>query len=101
MNKNNEKVYQGPSPDEVDLVDTAREMDYEFMRSTQKETFISIRGRERKFDLLNSFAFTSDRKRMSIIVRDPRDSRIKMYTKGADSIIKQRLSPNQKLNLDD
>jgi phospholipid-transporting ATPase len=46
------------------------------------------------------FPFTSDRKRMSVILRDPRDNRIKMYIKGADSIIKNRLSPNQKLNLD-
>ncbi len=32
--------------------------------------------------MLQSFPFTSDRKRMSIIVRDPRDNRIKMFTKG-------------------
>jgi magnesium-transporting ATPase (P-type) len=37
---------------------------------------------------------------MSVILRDPRDNRIKLYIKGADSIIKSRLSPNQKLNLD-
>ena len=37
---------------------------------------------------------------MSVIVRDPRDKRIKMFIKGADSIIKERLSPNQRLNLD-
>jgi phospholipid-translocating ATPase len=35
--------------------------------------------------------FNSDRKRMSIILRDPDDGLIKMYTKGADSIIKARL----------
>jgi magnesium-transporting ATPase (P-type) len=52
------------------------------MRSNQSETFINIRGREKKFQLLQSFPFTSDRKRMSIIIRDPRDNRIKMFTKG-------------------
>jgi len=35
--------------------------------------------------------FNSDRKRMSIIVKDPADGYIKMFTKGADSIIKSRL----------
>lgn len=35
--------------------------------------------------------FTSDRKRMSILVRDPRDEKFKLYTKGADSEIKKRL----------
>lgn len=39
--------------------------------------------------------FNSDRKRMSIILKDPKDGLIKMYTKGADSIIKSRLDPKQ------
>ena len=38
------------------------------------------------------FEFDSDRKRMSVIVRDKRDGKIKMFIKGADSIIKSRLS---------
>jgi len=38
--------------------------------------------------------FNSDRKRMSIILRDPQDGLLKMYTKGADSIIKSRLDTN-------
>ncbi len=37
------------------------------------------------------FEFDSDRKRMSVIVRDPRDKKVKMFTKGADSVIKSRL----------
>ena len=37
---------------------------------------------------------------MSVVIRDPRDKRIQLLTKGADSIIKERLSPRQKLNLD-
>ena len=39
--------------------------------------------------------FNSDRKRMSIIVKDPEDGHYKMYCKGADSIIKERLEPEQ------
>ena len=35
--------------------------------------------------------FTSTRKRMSILVRDPRDHRFKLYIKGADSEIAGRL----------
>lgn len=36
---------------------------------------------------------------MSVLVKS--NGIIKMYTKGADSIIKSRLSPNSILNLDD
>jgi magnesium-transporting ATPase (P-type) len=35
--------------------------------------------------------FTSERKRMSILVHDPQDGYYKLYCKGADSIIKERL----------
>ncbi len=37
--------------------------------------------------------FNSDRKRMSVLLKDPKDGNYKMYTKGADSIIKDRLDP--------
>jgi magnesium-transporting ATPase (P-type) len=36
---------------------------------------------------------------MSVIIKDNKGL-IKLYTKGADSIIKSRLSQQQKLNLD-
>ena len=36
--------------------------------------------------------FTSERKRMSILVRDPKDDLIKLYVKGADSEITKRMS---------
>ena len=35
--------------------------------------------------------FSSDRKRMSILVKDPADGLYKLYMKGADSIVKSRL----------
>ena len=35
--------------------------------------------------------FSSSRKRMSILVLDPRDHRFKLYVKGADSEIQKRL----------
>jgi len=38
--------------------------------------------------------FNSDRKRMSILLKDPIDGKIKLLTKGADSIIKARLDQN-------
>jgi magnesium-transporting ATPase (P-type) len=38
--------------------------------------------------------FNSDRKRMSVLLRDPSDGMIKLFIKGADSIIKERLDKN-------
>jgi P-type E1-E2 ATPase len=42
------------------------------------------------FKLLNAIEFSSDRKRMSVIVRYPNGT-IKVLCKGADSVIKERL----------
>eukprot|EP00897_Mesotaenium_endlicherianum_P007081 jgi/Mesen1/6400/ME000329S05566 len=46
----------------------------------------------REYEILNVLEFNSTRKRMSCIVRDP-DGRIILMTKGADSVIYERLSP--------
>jgi magnesium-transporting ATPase (P-type) len=44
VNKKGEKIYQGPSPDEITLVDAARDMGFEFDKSTQSTTQILVRG---------------------------------------------------------
>ena len=49
---------------------------------------------EYKVEVLNTFEFTSERKRMSIIIKD--GDFIKIYVKGADDIIKTLLNKNIK-----
>ena len=44
-----------------------------------------------RFRVERLIEFTSSRKRMSILVQDPRDNRYKLYVKGADSEISKRL----------
>lgn len=39
--------------------------------------------------------FNSDRKRMSVLLKDPNDGKHKLFIKGADSIIKDRLDRSQ------
>ena len=74
-------------------------MGFEFDRATQNTTQLTIHGEPKKFELLETFAFNSDRKRMSLVVRS--GGLIKMYMKGADSIVKSRLAHDNKLNLDE
>ena len=45
-----------------------------------------------EFKVHKRMEFTSDRKRMSIIVTDPEDGLIKLYSKGADTIMLDRLA---------
>jgi magnesium-transporting ATPase (P-type) len=47
-------------------------------------------GKDKKIKLLNLKEFDSTRKRMSVVIRD--EGKIKLFIKGADNIIKMRLS---------
>jgi magnesium-transporting ATPase (P-type) len=53
----------------------------------------------RSYEWLAELAFTSDRKRMSVVVRDA-DNVLWLYSKGADNVMLPRLAPNQSI-LDD
>src|SRR3984885_13574802 len=59
-----------------------------------KSVFVDILGTTQEFQILNVCEFNSTRKRMSTLVRGP-DGRIKLYCKGADTVILERLAPSQ------
>ncbi|NXM76026.1 AT8B3 ATPase, partial [Serilophus lunatus] len=83
-------VYQAASPDEEALVLAARNLGYVFLARTQDTITISELGRTRTYKVLAMLDFNSDRKRMSVLVRDPQGT-IRLYTKGADTVILERL----------
>ncbi|KAI0538308.1 hypothetical protein GGR58DRAFT_468521 [Xylaria digitata] len=93
--KDGQLEYQSSSPDELALVQAARELGYLVThRSSQSVTLrvSSESGDERidTYQILDVIEFSSKRKRMSIIVRYP-DGRICLICKGADSAILPRL----------
>ncbi|XP_048353722.1 phospholipid-transporting ATPase IK-like [Sphaerodactylus townsendi] len=88
--KENQLIYQAASPDEEALVTAARNLGYVFLSRTQDTITISELGKERTYKVLALLDFNSVRKRMSVLVRDPEGS-IKLYTKGADTVILERL----------
>ncbi|EJD39298.1 phospholipid-translocating P-type ATPase [Auricularia subglabra TFB-10046 SS5] len=87
-------VYQASSPDEAALVAGAELLGYQFHTRKPKSVFVNIQGRSQEFEILNVCEFNSTRKRMSTVVRGP-DGKIKLYCKGADTVILERLSQNQ------
>uniref|UniRef100_A0A8B9TIT3 Phospholipid-transporting ATPase n=1 Tax=Anas platyrhynchos TaxID=8839 RepID=A0A8B9TIT3_ANAPL len=84
--------YQAASPDEGALVTAARNFGYVFLSRTQNTITISEMGIEKTYDVLAILDFNSDRKRMSVIVRDC-NGNIRLYCKGADTVIYERLHP--------
>ncbi|NXN27866.1 AT8B3 ATPase, partial [Nycticryphes semicollaris] len=95
--KGDQLVYQAASPDEEALVLAARNLGYVFLARTQDTITISELGMKRTYQVLAMLDFNNDRKRMSVLVRDPQ-GRIRLYTKGADTVILERLQrrgPNE------
>uniref|UniRef100_A0A672HX09 Phospholipid-transporting ATPase n=1 Tax=Salarias fasciatus TaxID=181472 RepID=A0A672HX09_SALFA len=93
--KDGDLVYQAASPDEGALVTAARNFGYVFLSRTQDTISIREMEQENTYEMLALLDFNSDRKRMSIILRFP-DGRIRLYCKGADTVIYERLSPNSR-----
>ena len=92
------KVYNASSPDELALVNGMRHFGFAFNdRDVEDNMIVDLihTGEQAKFKLLHVIEFNSDRKRMSVIVRDA-DNRVYIICKGADSIINARLAPDQK-----
>lgn len=87
------KNYNAASPDELALVNAAKQFGYEFIGHDKDDNLLihnKIDNQMLKYKLLNVCEFTSSRKRMSVIVKTPLGE-ILLMCKGADSIIKARL----------
>lgn len=90
----NTNAYNAASPDELALVNFAKQMGYKFTDIDKDDNMVvNIPGRgELKYKLLHVCEFTSSRKRMSVILKEHSTGKILLFCKGADSIIKARLS---------
>ena len=99
INENGEKEYIGMSPDSIELVKAAMSQGYQLMPSEStkiRRILVGMENGEKKYyeniELLHVLSFTSDRKRESVIVKY--NNLIRMYIKGADSVIEERLHKN-------
>ncbi|AET40363.1 aminophospholipid-translocating P4-type ATPase DNF3 Ecym_5627 [Eremothecium cymbalariae DBVPG len=91
--------YQSSSPDELALVTAARDMGYVLL--SRDSNVLSIKTYPKGFDedpviekyeILNIIEFTSDRKRMSVLIRTPyHPGKVLLICKGADNVILERL----------
>ena len=85
-----ELKYMGTSPDDLELVKAAMQQGYKLVETTINTKTIRIGGVDYSYEILKVLGFSSERKRMSIIVKD--NTGIKLYIKGADCEISRRLS---------
>ncbi|TCD59897.1 hypothetical protein EIP91_011212 [Steccherinum ochraceum] len=85
--------YKAESPDEAALVAAARDVGFPFVQKSRDGIDIEVMGQVERYTHLEMLEFNSTRKRMSVIVRSPQ-GKIILYTKGADSVIYERLRPD-------
>uniref|UniRef100_A0A915LD06 P-type phospholipid transporter n=1 Tax=Meloidogyne javanica TaxID=6303 RepID=A0A915LD06_MELJA len=83
--------YQAQSPDEAALTSAARNFGFVFRRRTPQTITLEVNGRTETYDALHILDFDNVRKRMSVLVRTP-NNQIRLYCKGADTMIMERLS---------
>lgn len=90
--------YQGPSPDEVALVDAARQIGFEFKNRSQGKLILNMLGKDVSYEILNVMEYSSDRGCMSVIARTP-DGSIRLYCKGADTKVMKKIRKGTDENL--
>ncbi|KFA79859.1 hypothetical protein S40288_03763 [Stachybotrys chartarum IBT 40288] len=96
---NGDITFQASSPDELALVDAARDMGYLVIDRPAQTIVLQISDPDgttwkERYQVLDVIEFSSKRKRMSIIIRMP-DGRLCVFCKGADNVIMERLRLNQ------
>lgn len=90
--------FKAQSPDEAALVATARDCGFTVLGRTDDGIIINVLGEDRTYTILNILEFNSTRKRMSAIIRMP-DGKIKLFCKGADSMVYSRLKRGEQPEL--
>jgi phospholipid-transporting ATPase len=85
-------------------VQFAQQHGYEFISSSDESIRVNRNikqddswqfAQDLQFKVLRKMEFNSDRKRMSMVVLDHQDGFYKLFCKGADNVIKERLLEGQ------
>ena len=91
--ENNERDLKAASPDEIALVKYSESLGYYLdKRNNSKCEITNLCNQKEKFQILYNFPFSSERKRMGILVKDLASGKYIFYQKGADSVIKTRVN---------
>lgn len=85
--------YQAASPDEVAMVKYSSEIGLKLVQRTANSLIIrDADGNDITYDIMHTFTFNSDTKRMGIILR--KDGQYLFFVKGADAVMKKIVKEN-------
>ena len=103
-NENDKSIreFQASSPDEIALVRFADSLGMELLERDQN--LIKIRntqGIEENYEVLANFPFSSETKRMGIVLKNKETDKIVFYLKGAEVVMKATVRPGQRATVDE
>jgi phospholipid-translocating ATPase len=88
-------TYQAASPDEVALVQWTEQVGVKLAHRDLNSIQLQLNnGNTRGFQILHLFPFTSESKRMGIIIKDETTDEISLIMKGADTVMAQMVQYN-------
>jgi len=94
--------FQASSPDEIALVKFADSMGMNLTsRDANNVEIVNTAGVTEKYEILANFPFSSDTKRMGIVLRHKATKRLIFYLKGAEVVMKDKCRPNQRATVDE
>ena len=86
--RENTLVYNGPSVDEVCLLEMSADTGIsKFISKDAASMSMELNGQIEKYDIIKMFPFTSERKAMSIVLKHPTENTAICFVKGADSSV--------------
>jgi len=91
---------QASSPDEIALVKFAIDMNTRLME--RDRTYIQIRnaiGNIENYEILANFPFSSETKKMSLLVKQKETERYIYYVKGAEVVMETKVKPSKRVIL--
>uniref|UniRef100_A0A9J2PBC9 Phospholipid-transporting ATPase n=1 Tax=Ascaris lumbricoides TaxID=6252 RepID=A0A9J2PBC9_ASCLU len=95
INENGKCSYQAASPDEVALVQWTETVGVRLAERDLTSMQLQLaNGQAKSFQILHLFPFTSETKRMGIIVKDETTDEISLLMKGADTVMANMVQYN-------
>ena len=89
------KEYQASSPDEVALVKFADSLGIKLESRTQNTmTILNAADKKEEYEILANFPFSSETKRMGILVKHVESNRLIFYLKGAEVVMEEKVQEN-------
>ncbi|XP_066348308.1 phospholipid-transporting ATPase 2-like isoform X1 [Miscanthus floridulus] len=89
--------YKAQSQDEEALVNAAANLNMMLISKDSSTAEICFNGSKFRYELLDILEFTSDRKRMSVVVKEGQTGKILLLSKGADEALLPLACPGQQI----